>query len=87
MKEHRQCETAPYCLLVGGGGTVWVQTKAALSSTLFVIANRYFFHYLVKEHGQCETAPYRLLVGGGGTVWVHTKAAVINALFVIAIYR
>ncbi len=80
MKEHGQCETAPYRLLVGGGGTVWVQTKAAVINALFVIVNRYFLSlFLVKEHGQCETAPYRLLVGGGGTVWVQTKAAVINA--------
>ncbi len=77
VKEHGQCETAPYRLLVGG--TVWVQTKDALIHALFVIVNRYFFLCLVKEHGQCETAPYRLLVGGGGTVWVQTKAAVINA--------
>jgi hypothetical protein len=83
VKEHGQCETAPYRLLVGGGGTVWVQTKAALINALFVIAivslTATFFLCSVKEHGQCETAPYRLLVGGGGTVWVQTKAAVINA--------
>lgn len=30
LKEHGQCETLPYRLLVGGGGSVWVQTKAAL---------------------------------------------------------
>jgi PAS domain len=30
VKEHGQCETLPYRMLVGGGGCVWVQTKAAL---------------------------------------------------------
>jgi hypothetical protein len=38
VKEHGQCETAPYRLLVGGGGTVLVQTKAAIINALFVIA-------------------------------------------------
>jgi hypothetical protein len=45
VKEHGQCETAPYRLLVGGGGTVWVQTKAAVINALFVIVNRFFFLY------------------------------------------
>ena len=30
VKEHGQCETLPYRLLVGGGGAVWVQTKATI---------------------------------------------------------
>ena len=30
VREHGQCETLPYRLLVGGGGSVWVVTKASL---------------------------------------------------------